>query len=139
MCRTRDRAALLPCSEHPQRRTSPERVVVLPRKSHLPRLQAIRAVGVAAGPPVPRLLRLAALRRLPLAAAELEPAARALPRPVAPLHRGAAAEAALGGRLGAGAWNHASERRKSPGRGVERGRNGRPCGRPENGVLREAR
>src|ERR671912_819162 len=117
MCRTRDRAALLPCSEHPQRRTSPERVVVLPRKSHLPRLQGIRAVGVAAGPPVPRLLRLAALRRLALAAAELEPAARALPRPVAPLHRGAAAEAALDGSRGGGGLAHTFERRKGPGRG----------------------
>src|ERR671910_3041217 len=119
---------------HPPKESScsPERVI-------FPGCNGYVRSGVAAGPPVPRLLRLAALRRLPLAAAELEPAARALPRPVAPLHRGAAAEAALGGRLGAGAWNHASERRKSPGRGVERERNGRPCGRPENGVLREAR
>src|SRR5581483_4378644 len=39
---------------------------------------------------------LAARLRITLAAVELEPAARALPRPVPPLHRGAAPPATLG-------------------------------------------
>ena len=39
--------------------------------------------------------RLAAALRLPFTAAQLEPAAAALPRPVAPLHHGAAPPAEL--------------------------------------------
>ena len=87
----------------------------------------------------PRLARLAALRRLALAAAELEPAAWALPRSVAPLHRGAATKAALHGRRDGGSRGHTSKCRKSPGRGRRVKRHGRPSGRPENVVLREAR
>ena len=59
----------------------------------------------------------ALLRRLALAAAELEPAARALPGAVAPLHRGAAAQAPLDCRLGCGLRAHSPSVETAPDRG----------------------
>ena len=77
----------------------------------------------------------ARLRRLALAAAELEPAARALPGAVAPLHRGAAAQTPLDGRLRCGSPVHSAKRRNGPGQGPRGNATGAHVGRPGNVVL----
>ena len=81
------------------------------------------------------------LRRLTLAAAELEAAPRALPRAVSPFHRRAAAKAALHGGSGHdGVLAHLESVEKGPDRPLETQRGnatGAPVGRPGNVVLED--
>ena len=110
-----------------------------PGACHLP---AARRVVGAASVAVP--LRRRALGRVTLAAADLEPAPRALPRLVAPFHRGRAPQAALDVRLwwdvptGDGSHAHAADRTNVPGRDSGAAAR-RPSVNPSPGAPRRAR